>query len=258
MEEAPEVMLDDKVVIDYFGLNRLLGGFRPTKADLEAAVSLDNETKAAIQQAAIVNENRYLKGHYHVDYPATTGMGLNGMMAKISEKQSTSSTAPDTTSTTVKGGGTIEDSSIVKRKAKWYNRLIFNKKPSTFDFNKPINREIGRLTKHKEQAFGTTMPDGQMDMALYSYLLLHKMVAYPNRQCKLEHLSKVAQKYLNEQAKPLTSHPPAYIHRYRMTIQRATDEVDGEFLFKKDTTEYDRRAGWFKKLKQSFSRQSLN
>ena len=142
--------------------------------------------------------------------------------------------------------------------SKWYNRFLFAKKPSTFDFNKPINREIGRLSDHKEQKFGTTIPDDKMDMELYTYLIFHKMVSYPSRTVKLEHLSKVAQKYMNERKGSLSIYPMEYVHRYHMTIQRATDEVDSAFLLKRDTVEQDRRGGWFKFIKTRFNRQTLN
>jgi len=251
-----ELPAEDGVILKSLGMNGMLKGFNPTVEDQNVVLCAVKQHKDDVLQEQETYANRHLRGHYDVDIPRTAGMGLGNMLTRLSNGQPHPASPPK--ATPPPDGKATKTSDVIIRKSTWYNRLLFNKKPSKFDFTKPINREIGQLSKHKEQDYGTTLPDDKMDMALYSYLLLHKMVKYPSRDVKLEHLSKIAQKYLNEQKEPLSQRSATYIHCYRLTIQRATDEVDGDFLLKKDTTEYDRRGGWLRGLSLRLNRQSLN
>lgn len=69
---------------------------------------------------------------------------------------------------------------------------------------------------------------------LYSYLIINKLTKYHNREETIDHLSKVARRFLNENNIKVHNMSFAdsmeYRHKYFLTIQKACDERDTEFL----------------------------
>jgi len=99
---------------------------------------------------------------------------------------------------------------------------------STIDLDVLNNHYTGDLSALKNQK--RLVSDEYMDENLYRYLLASKFNGYNNRKECLDHMSKVAIKYLNENNIKIETQSNYYINRYKITVQKATDELDTKFF----------------------------
>jgi len=131
---------------------------------------------------------------------------------------------------------------VITRRAKWYNRLLFRKEPSTFKGGEIHNLKIGRLIERK-QGDGRCLTVGNewINNELFTYLRMHKFSRYTNRQECLDHLEKLGKRYWTEELKlPLQSLSSFEMNRHFATIGKAVDEMNNEFLLAPERQELSR------------------
>jgi len=133
---------------------------------------------------------------------------------------------------------------IIERKAKWYNRVLFAKSKSRFNFAEHQNLNIGQLTVRKQQRFNDslTVPTHCIDEELYSYLRMQKFPKYDNRTQVVDHMHKLACKYWQDVKKiPFSSLTGEQVNINFATVQKASDEKSNAFLLALEEQELDRR-----------------
>jgi len=261
-ESMPGVHVED------FGLSSLMNKFTPTAAAIDvleladiARVTAESAAEAlalvpkkesscgveGLQSITVPDKYIQNNGSYYCELPTVKSVGLGNMMGRLMMPAISAGTEETVSQTTEKTGkNRVTRTSghvVIERKARWYNRLLFNKKPSKFDFSVPINREIGQLTARKDQSKlrAVTIPDDCMIPELFNYLKLNKFPQYDDRKICLEHMHKLSRKWLDEKTASLDSYPTDFVHKISATVQKATDEIDTTFLLARDTIEYDRR-----------------
>lgn len=149
----------------------------------------------------------------------------------------------------------VPDPNVIVVKPAWYHRKIpgFKKDPSKFDFEKPINHQIDRVVKEKiveeGKSSGVLVADDLIIDDLFYYLRLHQHVVYPSRELKIEHLHKLALKWL--EIENLSIKTPILTNKFLVTIQKATDQNDNAALYCKEAQEISRSKKNF--LKAHFS-----
>jgi len=144
----------------------------------------------------------------------------------------------------------IERNCEITRKATLWNRVVLAKQPSRFNFNTIIgNHHIGQLVLRKDQKSHTTVPDSYYDEKLANYLLREKFASYKDRKETLDHMTKLARKYLQEFKVDFINYTPQQVIIHNATIQKIVDECTIGFILAQDTANKERsrvKLWWYK------------
>lgn len=152
------------------------------------------------------------------------------------------------------------DAELTRRATPW-NRTVWAKQPSRFTFNTIIgNHHIGRLAARKDQKCKVTVPDTYYDERLANYLLREKFASYKDRKETLDHMTKLARKYLQEQKVDFISYTPLQVIIHNATIQKIVDEETTPFILAQETANKERSRVklWWNKLCRSNQYASKN
>jgi predicted Fe-S protein YdhL (DUF1289 family) len=151
---------------------------------------------------------------------------------------------------------------VVTQRPSLLKRILFKQKDAKVATNLLVNHEMDTMIKHKndkETIVGALIgkkiqeriPDNLIWEELFIYLRVQSFPAYPDRKSKLEHMDKLAKKYLAINDIDLTSNDIHMVNRFKITIQKATDQNDDDFFLAKQTqqTSLRQRFGraWFPK-----------
>jgi hypothetical protein len=137
----------------------------------------------------------------------------------------------------------------IAMRAKWYNRLIFGKTSSKFNFDNKINHQTGTLLNNKivtpERENNLLISDEHIVDGLFIYLRRVMHVSYPSRDVKIEHAQKLANRWVEENDYDITT--IRGLNEFLITIQKAVDQKDNYFLYQEETQALSRktRLGFF-------------
>jgi hypothetical protein len=126
----------------------------------------------------------------------------------------------------------------IHRNPSWYKRLFC--RSSRFEFGKKNNHNIGDIVTNKTNVDRTTIPDHFIHDQLYNYLVIHKFANYKTRDEKVDHMRKLATKWLYEMEIKYDKFTALELHKHLLTIQKASDEVDTKFLYEFEDPNFSR------------------
>jgi hypothetical protein len=129
---------------------------------------------------------------------------------------------------------------IMLKKSTLARRLIFNEKPSVFMIDEHINHESGTLSEHKNDE-KRLIPDEYLDEKLFITLRMGLAPTYPNRASKLDHVNKLANKYLSVNNIKVTNMSPKDVNIHKITIQKVVDMRDDNLLLSEQQQEKCRK-----------------
>jgi len=129
-----------------------------------------------------------------------------------------------------------QDMGVLHIRASWWARLIFNTRDSTYDPKNLINHDIGDIYDAKTHSqHHTIIPDKfALDWFsdLYTHLRANAFCTYPSRSIKLDHMHKLALKWLREEDKfSPCDMKPEQLAAFQSVIQKVTDELDSNLLY---------------------------
>jgi len=143
------------------------------------------------------------------------------------------------TTPATKSEGSPSDT-VITRRAAWWNRWLFDKEESKFDFSKRQNLKSGQLTVRKEQNGQLTVPEQCVLPELYNYLRVQKFHKYEKRDQCVDHMMKLARKYWQENKIEFSKISDKQANLMFATVQKVVDETDTGFLLAHESQALER------------------